>query len=394
MTIGWAERAEGVARLVPEPYARDMVRSRYAVVRGWMGGWVANQPAVFLVFAGMSILYGVGSGMWPSWIPTAMAVLLIMLAAYFLQLRYLLLLYGVLVPSIALSLVMREDTAAPGALLLVALTGLLMALFVRTREVLGVQGNTGQAMLVDLRDRLRAQSTPARMPQGVRMEVAQRSANGEGFSGDFVLSAVRPTADRAPRLGAPTALDWPGALEVAVVDVSGKGQAAGTRALLLSGGLSGLMAGPRAEEFLPAANAYLLRQEWSEGFATAVHVVLDPCTGAFVVRCAGHPPPVQHQAGSGRWRVLSTTPEPALGLLANGEYGPVTGRLERGDALVVYTDGVVEARGRDLSYGVDRLTGQLARHVRKGYRGAAAAGVDAPKGNGDDDRTVVVLWRE
>jgi hypothetical protein len=394
VTIGWAERAHSVARLAPEPYARAMVRSRYAVVRGWMGGWVANQPAVFLVFAGLTILYGVGSGMWSRWIPTAMAVLLIMLAAYFLQLRYLLLLYAVLVPSIALSLVIREDSVAPGALLLVVLTAGLMALFVRTREVLGVQGNTGQAMLVDLRDRLRAQSMPTRMPQGVRMEVAQRSANGEGFSGDFVLSAVRPTAGTASTLGTTPSLDWPGALEVAVVDVSGKGQAAGTRALLLSGGLSGLMAGTRAEEFLPAANAYLLRQEWSEGFATAVHVVLDPCTGAFVVRCAGHPPPVQHQAGSGRWRVMSTVPEPALGLMANGDYAPVTGRLERGDALVVYTDGVVEARGRDLSYGVDRLTGQLARHVRKGYRGAAAAGVDAPKGNGDDDRTVVVLWRE
>jgi serine phosphatase RsbU (regulator of sigma subunit) len=370
-----------------------MVRSRYAVVRGWMGGWVGNQPAVFLVFAGLSILYGVGSGMWPRWIPTAMAVLLIILAAYFLQLRYLLLLYAVMVPAIGVSLVIRDDEAAPGALVLVVLTGLLMALFVRTREVLGVQGNTGQAMLVDLRDRLRAQSMPARMPDGVRMEVAQRSANGEGFSGDFVLSAVRATSDRAQQVGA-QGLDWPGALEVAVVDVSGKGQAAGTRALLLSGGLSGLMAGARASEFLPAANAYLLRQEWTEGFATAVHVVLDPCTGAFSVRCAGHPPPVQHEVGSGRWRVLSTTPEPALGLMANGSYAEVTGKLERGDALVLYTDGVVEARGRDLSYGVDRLTGQLARHVRKGYRGAAAAGVDAPKGNSDDDRTVVVLWRE
>jgi serine phosphatase RsbU (regulator of sigma subunit) len=248
-------------------------------------------------------------------------------------------------------------------------------------------------MLVDLRDRLRAQSMPDRLPEGLHMEVAQHSANGEGFSGDFVLASVRPTA---PRSGSRPGKDqdWPGALEVAVVDVSGKGQAAGTRALLLSGGLSGLMAGVRAEEFLPAANAYLLRQEWAEGFATAVHVVLDPCTGEFSVRCAGHPPPVQHQVGSGRWRVLSTSPEPALGLMPVAGYGEVRGRLQRGDALVVYTDGVVEARGRDLSYGVDRLTGQLARHVRQGYRGAAAAGADSPRGSGDDDRTVVVIWRD
>lgn len=376
-----------------------MTRPRYATVRGWTGGWAGGwphqQPFVFLVFAGAAILFAVASGMFPEWVPAASAVLLVMLAGYFLQLKYLLLFYCVLVPCVAVVGLLRDDVnpLTPGAVIVVVLGGLLMAFFVRTREVLGVQGNTGQAMLVDLRDRLRAQALPARMPEGVRMEVAQRSANGEGFSGDFVLSVVRPTTDRSLELTAQRA-DWPGALEVAVVDVSGKGQAVGTRALLLSGGLSGLMAGYRVPEFLPAANAYLLRQEWTEGFATAVHLVLDACTGDFAVRSAGHPPPVQHHVGSGRWQVVQTTPEPALGLLAGGEYGEVRGRLQRGDALVVYSDGVVENRGRDLSYGVDRLTGQLARHVRRGYAGAAEAGVDAPRGGGDDDRTVVVIWRE
>ncbi|MGJ7440325.1 PP2C family protein-serine/threonine phosphatase [Aquipuribacter sp. MA13-6] len=370
-----------------------MVRSRYATVRGWMGGWPRNQPAVLVVFVAAALVFALASGMHARWVPAASAVLLILLAAYFMQLRYLLSYYLVLIGSVVVSAVIRDDEIAPGVVIVLILTAALLAFFVRTREVLGVQGNTGQDMLVDLRDRLRAQSLPARMPDGVRMEVAQRSANGEGFSGDFVLASVREQAHVAQPVGGRTT-DWPGALEVAVVDVSGKGQAAGTRALLLSGGLSGLMSGSRVEEFLPAANAYLLRQEWAEGFATAVHLVLDPCTGAFAVRSAGHPPPVQHQAGSGSWRVLSTSPEPALGLMVNGTYAEVRGRLGRGDALVVYTDGVVEARGRDLSYGVDRLTGQLARHVRQGYRGAAAAGVDAPRGNGDDDRTVVVVWRE
>ena len=363
---------------------------------GWSGGWPHHQSALFLGFCGVGALFAVTSGMFSRWVPTGSAVLIVMVAGYFLQLRYLLLLYAVLVPCIAASGLLRAGTVdplTPGVVVVVVLTAVLMAFFVRTREVLGVQGNTGQSMLVDLRDRLRAQAVPARMPDGIRMEVAQRSANGEGFSGDFVLSAVRPSADRARELGSHDA-DWPGALEVAVVDVSGKGQAVGVRALVLSGGLSGLMAGYRVPEFLPAANAYLLRQEWDEGFATAVHLVLDPRTGDFSVRSAGHPPPVQHQSGSGRWQVVQTTPEPALGLLAGGRYAEVTGRLQRGDALVVYTDGVVENRGRDLSYGVDRLTGQLVRHVRRGYPGAAGAGVDAPRGSGDDDRTVVVIWRE
>ncbi len=351
-----------------------------------------EQPVVLLSLAGAAVLFCLGAWQLPDLVPPTTAVLLIMLAGYLLQLRNLLLFYCVLVPCVAVAGVLRppDSPITPGILAVLLLAGLLMAYFVRSREVLGVQGNTGQAMLVDLRDRLRAQALPSRMPLGLRMEVAQRSANGDGFSGDFVLSAVRP--DRQPGTGPEP--EWPGALEVTVVDVSGKGQAVGTRALLLSGGLSGLMAGARVPEFLAAANAYLLRQEWAEGFATAAHLVLDPRTGDFAVRSAGHPPPVQHHAGSGRWQVVPTVPEPALGLVAGGEYGEAGGRLRRGDALVVYSDGVVENRGRDLSYGVDRLTGQLDRHVRRGYVGAAAAGVEAPRGGGDDDRTVVVIWRD
>ena len=52
-------------------------------------------------------------------------------------------------------------------------------------------------------------------------------------------------------------------------------------------------------EFLPAANDYLLRQDWEEGFATAVHLSLDLATGAFEIRTAGHPPAVQLAAGVG-----------------------------------------------------------------------------------------------
>ncbi len=370
-----------------------MPRSRYAAVRSWVGGWPRNQLAVFALFAGACVVFAVLSGNYPRWVPAASASLLILLCAYFLQLRYLLLFYLLLAPALVVSAVLREDRVAPGVIIMLLLTAVLAAVYVRAREVLGVRGNTGQEMLLDLRDRLRAQSMPARMPAGLHLEVAQRSANGEGFSGDFVLSTMRPLHVAGPYLGGQPP-DWPGALEVAVVDVSGNGQAAGTRALLLSGGLSGLLAGPRAAEFLPAANAYLLRQEWVEGFATAIHVVIDPVTGEFCVRSAGHPPPVQHRTGSGSWRVLTTNPDPALGLLVTGEYAEVCGRLQRADALVVYTDGVVEARGRDLSYGVDRLTGALARHVRNGYEGAAIAGVDSPRGSGADDRTVVVVWRD
>ena len=91
-------------------------------------------------------------------------------------------------------------------------------------------------------------------------------------------------------------------LELVVVDVSGKGEEAGTRALLLSGAFGGLLGSPAArEEFLGAANAYLIRQDWHEGFATAVHVSLDLFTGA------------TRSAPRGTRRPRCTTPAPAPG---------------------------------------------------------------------------------
>jgi serine phosphatase RsbU (regulator of sigma subunit) len=80
-------------------------------------------------------------------------------------------------------------------------------------------------------------------------------------------------------------------LEVALVDVSGKGLDAGTRALLLSGAFGGLLGSVLPGEFLPACNAYLRRGPAAEGFVTAVHLALDLTTGGFVVASAGHPPP-------------------------------------------------------------------------------------------------------
>ena len=110
---------------------------------------------------------------------------------------------------------------------------------------------------------------------------------------------------------------WPGApsddkFELVVVDVSGKGVEAGSRSLFLSGAFNGIVSALPGEQFLPAANDYLMGQNWGEGFATAIHLHLDLATGDFELRKAGHPPAVWLHAGSGRWSVLNSD-GPALG---------------------------------------------------------------------------------
>ena len=249
----------------------------------------------------------------------------------------------------------------------------LAASFRRTR--LGVAGVAGESMFVDLRDRIQSQGGLPQLPPGWQLQSALHSAGGTPFAGDFVVTST-PRRDR---------------VEVAVVDVSGKGADAGTRALLLSGAFGGLLGALPPGEFLPAANDYLLRQEWAEGFATAIHLSLDLGTGDYEVRAAGHPPAVHRHAGSGRWSVLRTE-GPVLGLIPGAEFTCVTGRLTPGDAVLLYTDGMVEEPRRDIDLGIDRMLGEAESLLRGSFDGAASR-LASSLGSPDDDRAMVVVHR-
>lgn len=255
------------------------------------------------------------------------------------------------------------------------LLGLLVLLMSFRRSRLGVAGFLGESMFVDLRDRILNQGGMPELPEGWHAETSLASAGGTLFAGDFVV-ANRPSPER---------------LEVVVVDVSGKGEQAGTRALLLSGSFGGLLSALPPEGFLPAANDYLLRQGWEEGFATAVHLSLRLDTGDFEVRTAGHPPAVRRTAGDGRWKVLASE-GPVLGLIEDAEFVMDSGTLRAGDAILLYTDGMVEEPRRDIDLGIDRLLGEAEQVLRGDFHGAAQKLVTA-LGSKDDDRAMVVVTR-
>ncbi len=264
-----------------------------------------------------------------------------------------------------------------GALVALGVAGLVGYEFCRAREETGMAGSAGETFVLELRDRLVLQGTLPALPARFGGESVLRPAGGGPFAGDFVVSALTEGSTR---------------LELALVDVSGKGVDAGTRALLLSGALGGLLGSVDPALFLAAANRYLVRQDWEEGFATAAHLVLDLTDGSFAVDSAGHPPVAKFDAGSGRWSLLDAEGV-ALGLLAEADYVPDTGRLDVGDALLLYTDGLVEVPGRDLSVGIDRLLGEAERLVPRGFEGGAELLAARVAGDGQDDRGLVLLWR-
>jgi hypothetical protein len=310
------------------------------------------------------------------WVPDAMLVLVILGGGFVLRIKSLLVLYGV-VGAIYVYLNVKRMAFDPGSLVLVAATAAILLAMARIRSRLGVQGTRGESMLVDLRGRLAAQGELPVLPPTWRTDRVLRSAGGASFSGDFIV-ANKSGDDR-----------W---LEVVLVDVSGKGMDAGTRALLLSGAFGGLLGSLSRKEFLPAANQYLLRQEWEEGFATAVHLAVDLVTGDYEVSSAGHPPAAQFVARSGRWEI-TTAEGPLLGVIDAAEYVPYTGRLEAGDALLLYTDGVIEGPTLDIDVGIDRLLGEAERLVTRGFGQGAGKLVSAVGDAETDDRALFIIWR-
>ncbi len=85
---------------------------------------------------------------------------------------------------------------------------------------------------------------------------------------------------------------------------------------------------------------------------------------------------------------------PALGLLAQSGWDGEEGLLRPGDALLLYTDGIVEVPGRDLMVGVDKLLGEANRLVVGGFAGGADRLVSSVAPRANDDRALLLLWRD
>ncbi len=232
-----------------------------------------------------------------------------------------------------------------------------------------------EQVLTNLRDRLQSQATIPDLPVGWRSHAHMLSAHGARYAGDFLVADMSDARH----------------LELVLVDVSGKGVEVGPQALQFAGALGGLVGGMPPQELMRAANAFLLRQDSEEAFATAVHLLLDLESGHFVVTSAGHPPALRWEREHGAW-ALDSANGMALGVIPEADFEPSTGQLAPGEALLFYTDGVVEARGRDLGEGIEWLRETACQAVQLGFEGAAGRILrHVPRGQ--DDRAVIIIER-
>jgi anti-sigma regulatory factor (Ser/Thr protein kinase)/putative methionine-R-sulfoxide reductase with GAF domain len=196
--------------------------------------------------------------------------------------------------------------------------------------------------------------------------------------------------------------DWYDVLELAgssvgivIGDVAGHG----VRAAALMGQLrTGLRA--YALEGHPPGRALaqlggLLQTLRGRGMATVAYAVVDLDSGELTIANAGHPPPLVISA-EGEARLLDVRPAPPLGALPFAQFEETHGRLEEGDALALYTDGLVELRGVPLPETLERLrTAAEAPAAGASADGLCDTLLDAmvPERAADDDIAVVALRR-
>lgn len=384
MTARRAGRTPPAARLLQANKAWHRARTgvRRSAVDYFRGGgsdWVAL-AALLLTVPALSAATLVQ----PLWFAPESLVLPIIAGGLLLRPASLLALYAASAVALIVEAALLEPYASgvgritPGTILTVAAVGLSGLLVAQFRSRVGVPWRRGGTMLFDLRERIRVQSKLPVLPRGWHREMALRPAGGQSFSGDFVVAARTGPGGRT--------------LEAVLTDVSGKGMDAGSRALLLSGAFGGLLGSLPPHAFLPAANGYLLRQDWDEGFATSVHLVLDLDSGDYELFSAGHVPALQRGSGTGLWEE-KTGAGPLLGVYEGAQFDPVKGTLRPGDVLMLFTDGLVETAERDLEEGIDRLTGEADRHVMGGLRGAAWDLIEAVAKDVNDDRALLLISR-
>jgi serine phosphatase RsbU (regulator of sigma subunit) len=183
---------------------------------------------------------------------------------------------------------------------------------------------------------------PSKLPQSGFFEVATMTMPSRTVGGDYYDVITLP----GDRFG------------ITVADVSGKGLPAAMMAATMQGAFAAVAAGaPDLEELFRRINDFLCERTPSEMYATMFYGVLNRA-GRFAFVSAGHPPSLLLRA-SGTVEQLDSSNFP-MGLFPNVTFGVENTRLETGDSLLVYSDGVTESQNAlGELFGEERLVEQI-----------------------------------
>jgi phosphoserine phosphatase RsbU/P len=111
----------------------------------------------------------------------------------------------------------------------------------------------------------------------------------------------------------------------------------------------------------------ILRQTGTLVFVTVLYCVIDIRTGNTCFGRAGHPPPLHAHRSSGEVHTIALGGDcsgPAIGIIPNAQFKTTEARLEAGDFLLFFTDGIIEVEARDGSqFGIEGLQQSVRAHL-------------------------------
>lgn len=135
-----------------------------------------------------------------------------------------------------------------------------------------------------------------------------------------------------------------------VADVSGHGPEVSQLALRLRELMRRNINRIDQTSFVASMNEEFVQFNQESRFATALVGTYFSSTGRLQLCTAGHPQPLIYRAQANTWELLELHREPGatgnipLGILSEVEYGQLELPLSKGDMLLAYTDGIMEAR--------------------------------------------------
>jgi phosphoserine phosphatase RsbU/P len=173
---------------------------------------------------------------------------------------------------------------------------------------------------------------PRRLPEGSYFEMHALTMSCQTVGGDY-HDVVPLSGDR---------------FGITVADVSGKGLPAAMMAVTLQGIFTGVASGdPSLTDLFARVNTFFYDRTPGEMYATMFYGVVDPHGNLRFVN-AGHIPPILVHP-DGRVEPLTASGFP-VGLLPNAAFPVETMKLEPGDKLLVFSDGVTEAQNLNREF--------------------------------------------
>ncbi|MFO0873092.1 MAG: PP2C family protein-serine/threonine phosphatase [Phycisphaerales bacterium] len=197
---------------------------------------------------------------------------------------------------------------------------------------------------------------PERMPEIPGVSLASSYATFDVAGGD--LYTFRPVFAVGERDTAPPESPW----AMMIADASGHGPSAAVVSAMVHSIVHAYPEPPTSPAvLLRHVNRHLAAKRIEQSFVTAFAAIYDPTSRKLLFSRAGHEPPILKNSGSGGATVrLDAAGHLPLGILEDVQYTDAEIALEPGQTVVMYTDGITEARSPSgAMFGVEGIERSL-----------------------------------